>query len=363
MCELRRVGVFLTLSAVVGLTACGGGGSSGPPPPNPLYVNAKTGSDTNAGDKANPLASVLKAAQLAQNGYNIIVAPGKYQGGVTTIAVGKAPQGLQFVADTSGAQTGSPAGPVVIDGTGFDAGFKLVNSDGTVIDGFTVVGTTTDNVGILIKSASDNFVVRNCIVHDNGDDGIRVQDSQNVLIFNNLIYNNSGHGIAMVGTPGFPNGQGSLKGHVISNTIYNNAGHGIQFGNSTVASQNGFVRNNIVESNGNGAENIKVFTNPRSDLNYSEDFDLVFPPTFFPTNPPIQHPHDITTIGAQFINTNQEDFHLKAAANNPAIDAGDVLDPTLDPLLKGLAAILEARTTTGQGLDDGQLDLGYHYLP
>ena len=350
--------VLLPLGIAASVSACGGGGgSSGPAPPNPLYVNARSGSDTNLGDQSHPLASVVKAAQLAQNGYNIIVAPGKYQGGVTT--VGKAPQGLQFVADTSGAQTGSPAGPVVIDGTGFDAGFKLTNSDGTLIDGFTVVGTTTKNVGILIKSASDNFVVRNCIVHDNGDDGIRVQDSQNVLIFNNLIYNNSGHGIAMVGTSGFPNGQGSLNGHVISNTIYNNAGHGIQFGNSTVASPNGFVRNNIVENNANGkSENIKVFTSPRSDLNHDEDFDLVFPATYSPTNPPLPHPNDIN-VDAQFVSTNRDDFHLKT--NSPAINAGDVLDPTLDPLLKGLAAVLEARTTTGQGLDDGQLDLGYHF--
>jgi parallel beta-helix repeat protein len=352
MRETANLGVLVSMCSALVLSACGGGGgnSSGPPPPNPLYVSARSGSDTNLGDQSHPLASVVKAAQLAQNGYNIIVAPGKYQGGVTTIAVGKAPQGLQFVADTSGAQTGSPAGPVVIDGTGFDAGFKLVNSDGTLIDGFTVIGTTTNNVGILIKSASDNFVVRNCIVHDNGDDGIRVQDSQNVLIFNNLIYNNSGHGIAMVGTPGFPNGQGSLNGHVISNTIYHNAGHGIQFGNSTVASPHGFVRNNIVENS--GAENIKVFTIPRSDLNYSEDFDLVFPPTFFPTNPPIQHPDDIT-VDARFVSTSREDFHLKA--DSPAINAGDVLDPAL-------TAQLTARTTTGETADnDGQLDLGYHF--
>lgn len=329
------------LGAAVLLTACGGGGSgssTAAPPPNPLYVSATTGSDTNLGDQAHPLKSVLKAAQLALDGYKIIVAPGTYPGGITTAAVGTPPQGLQFLADTSGTQTGSPAGPVVVDGTGLEAGFKLVNSDGTLIDGFTVIGGTGGNFGIVIKSGSDNFVVRNCIVHDNGDDGIRVQDSSNVLIFNNLIYNNGGDGISMVGSI-----SGSPKGQVINNTIVNNTGHGITFGSSTTASPDGFVRNNIVE-NGGPADNIKVFTSSkaRSDVGYLEDFDLVFPFTFDTGNPTIKGSNDING-DARFADVSQNDFHLMA--DSPAIDAGD---PGLDATLAGQLA---TRTTTGMTLD------------
>jgi len=347
MCELRYVGVFLSLSAVVGLTACGGGGgSSGPAPPNPLYVNASSGRDTNVGDKSNPLASVVRAAQLALDDYKIVVAPGTYQGDITTNRRGKEPQRLQFVADVSGAQTGTAAGPVTIEG-GSTAGFDLTQSSGAMIDGFAVIGSK--NVGILIRNGSGGVIMQNCVVHDNEDDGVHVQDSDDVLIFNNLIYNNSGHGVALVGSvSGSPNGQ------VISNTIYNNAGHGIQFGSSTGTSPGGFVRNNIVQNNANDkAENIKVFTSPRSDLNHSEDFDLVFPPTYFPTNPPLPHPNDIN-VDARFVSTSRDDFHLKTGS--PAINAGDKLDSSLTDMLK-------ARTTTGQGLDDGSLDLGYHYPP
>jgi parallel beta-helix repeat protein len=284
---------------------------------------------------------VVRAAQLALDGYKIVVAPGTYQGDITTSRQGKVPQRVQFVADTSGAQTGTVAGPVTINGG--SNGFNLTNSDGTLIDGFTVTGTT--DFGIVIKNGSDGLIIQNSVVHDNDDDGIHVQDSKGVLVFNNLIYSNSGHGIALVGSvSGSPNGQ------VISNTIYNNAGHGIQFGSTTDASPGGFVRNNIVENS--GEENIKVFTSPRSDLNHSEDFDLVFPPSYFPTNPPLPHPHDIN-VDAQFVSTSREDFHLKAGS--PAINAGDVLDPTL-------TAELTVRTTTGAAADnDGQLDLGYHF--
>ncbi len=336
------------LGAAVLLTACGGGGgsSAAPAPPNPLFVSDAAGTDTNLGDQAHPLKSVLKAAQLALDGYKIIVAPGTYPGDITTAAVGKPPQGVQFLADTTGAQTGSPAGPVVVDGTGLEAGFKLVNSDGTLIDGFTVVGSTGGNFGILIKSGSDNFLVRNCIVHDNGDDGIHVQDSSNVLIFNNLIYNNSGDGIAMVGSA-----SGSPKGHVINNTIVSNAGHGITFGSSTKASPDGFVRNNIVVNNDTAVSvvgnriNMKVFTasHARSDVGYNEDFDLVFPFAFDTGSPTIKGSNDING-DARFTNVGQNDFHL--LDTSPAINAGD---PGLDATLAGQLAM---RTTTGVALDN-----------
>jgi parallel beta-helix repeat protein len=174
-------------------SACGGSGSTAPttsPPPNPLYVSATTGSDTNLGDQAHPLKSVSRATQLALSGYQIFVGPGTYGGGVTTVSKGTAQQGLHIIADPSGAQTGDQvhAGPVVIDATGLAEGFQLNNSPGSLIDGFTIINAT--DAGIVLKSSSDNFIIQNCIIHDNPGDGIRVQDSASVLVFNNLVYSN-----------------------------------------------------------------------------------------------------------------------------------------------------------------------------
>lgn len=350
--SLRRI---VPCGFVFLVIACGGGGGSAPqapPPPNPLYVRTG-GKDTNTGaDPDNALRTISKAASLVRSGYKVIVGPGTYREGVTTTAVGTAPQGLTFLADTTGQQTGDPAGPVVLNGTGTGdgAGFNLFNSGGSVIDGFTITNFT--DAGIVIKSRSDNMTMQNCIIFSNPGDGIRVQDSANVLIFNNLIYSNGGSGVGLVGpTSGSPNG------HVINNTIFANQFRGLNVGTSTRASTGAFVRNNIIQNDGTDFS-IKVFTPPpasvpRSDVGYDADFNLVFPATYLPSN--VEGRHDIAR-DAQFVNAANGDFHLRSTS--PAIDAGFSLTNTYQPLQNAL----RGRTTTGgTDCDKSALDLGYHY--
>jgi parallel beta-helix repeat protein len=349
---LRRV---VPWGVVFVLSACGGGGGSppaAPPPPNPLYVRT-SGKDTNTGgDPDNALRTISKAASLVRNGYKVIVGSGTYREGVTTTAAGVAPQGLTFLADTTGEQTGDLAGPVILNGTGTGdgAGFNLFNSGGTVIDGFTI--TNFSDAGIVIKSSSDNLRIQNCIIFSNPGDGIRVQDSANVLVFNNLIYSNGGSGVALVGpTAGSPNG------HVINNTIFANQFRGLTVGTSTRASTGAFVRNNIVQNDGTDFS-IKVFTPPpstvpRSDIGYDADFNLVFPATYLPSN--VEGRHDVAR-DAQFVNAANGDFHLRSAS--PAINVGFSLTDTYQPLQNAL----RGRTTTGgTACDQSALDLGYHY--
>src|SRR5262245_14538868 len=114
---------FILASAVVGCGGGGGGGSSAPPPPNPLYVSTR-GNDSNSGASPDDaLRTILQAAQIAQNGYTIIVAPGVYHDSVTTDRAGQVPQGVRFFADVRGTLTGEDAGAVTIrpaHGAGFD---------------------------------------------------------------------------------------------------------------------------------------------------------------------------------------------------------------------------------------------------
>lgn len=340
------------------LSACGGGGGgappAAPPPPNPLYVRT-SGKDANTGaDPDNALRTISKAASIVRSDYKVIVGPGTYREGVTTSAVGTAPQGLTFLADTTGQQTGDAAGPVVLDGqgTGDGAGFNLFNSGGTLIDGFTITNFT--DAGIVIKSHSDNLTMQNCIIFSNPGDGIRVQDSANVLVFNNLIYGNAGTGVALVGPTA-----GSPDGHVINNTIFANQFRGLTVGTSTTSSQRAFVRNNIIQNSGTDFS-IKVFapppaTVPRSDVGYDADFNLVFPATYQPTN--VEGRHDIAR-DAQFVNAATGNFHLRTTS--PAIDAGF----SLSGMQQELQNFLRGRTTTGgNDCDKSALDLGYHYLP
>ncbi len=345
---LRVVQLLSTVGAGLALllTGCGGGGGgggapAGPPPPNPLYVRT-SGNDTNSGgDPANALKTISKAAQLARSGYLIIVGPGTYREGVTTAAVGVAPQGLQFFADVTGARTGDNAGEVKLDGTGTraTAGFNLFSSMGSLIDGFTMTGFS--DAGITIKSGSDDFTIQNCLITNNTGDGIRVQDSASVLIFNNLLAGNGGTGVGIVGQI-----SGSPNARVLSNTMVDNGTRGLIVGNTSAASPGALVHNNVVQGNG-GDANIKVFTTPRSDLGYDGDYNLVFPGTYLPND--INGSHDFNG-DAKFT----ADFHLQSTS--PAINAGGPLN-----LPNSQTTILRGRTTTGSNLDTGVFDMGFHF--
>lgn len=331
-------------------SGCGGGGGGGgsAPPPNPLYVRV-TGKDTNLGDAASPLRTISKAVQIAQSNYQIIVSAGTYTEGVTTDRPGKPAQALMILAD----------GNVVVDATGTaaSAGFKVSGSSGTLIDGFTITGG--GDGGIVIKT-SNNVTVQNCVVRGSGD-GIRVQDSATALVFNNLVYSNSGVGIGIVGQ-----GSGSENAHVINNTIFGNGDRGILIGTTQAASPAAFLRNNILQSNGlvRRVENIKVTTNPRSDLNYDGDFNLVFPTTYLPAS--IKGNHDVSD-STGFLDPGSGDFHLPGTS--PAIGTGASLGTlmTFDQQrgrIVLLQQVLVDRTTTGgNNCDQGALDLGFHTLP
>jgi parallel beta-helix repeat protein len=324
---------------------------SNKPPPTPsnrLYVRT-SGSDSNTG--ANPaiaLRSISKAADISRSGSTVVVGPGTYPEGVTTVV---ALQDVTFLADPSGQLTGDAPGAVVLDGTaaGEEAGFNLSNASGTLIDGFTISGFS--DAGVLIKGGSDNLRVQQCVIFGNASDGIRVQDSANVLVFNNLIYGNGGSGVAIAGaTSGSPNAE------VINNTIVGNQVRGLTVGTSTRASPGAFVHNNIIQDNGQDVS-IKVFAPPpsgvpNSNVGYQGDFNLVLPSAYLPST--IKGRHDIA-LDAQFVNADAGDFHLRGGS--PAINAGDSLNGLPD-----LRAILRTLTTTGgTACDKSALDLGYHY--
>jgi parallel beta-helix repeat protein len=338
---------------MLALSACGGGGgSSGPAAPNPLYVSARTGSNTNLGDKSAPLATVAAAAQVALSGYTVYVGSGTYTDGVTPPAKGTAPQGVQYIADVSGTFTGDPPGRVVIDASGssVNAGFKMSSSAGTVIDGFIITGGADG--GIVLKSGSNNFTIKNCIIHDNPGDGIRVQDSAHVLVFNNLVYNSGSDGIDIVG-----NSSGSNQATVVNNTVYGNRGYGILIGTTSAASPGAFVRNNILQNNAispNVDGNIKVTSTStaRSEVNYQGDFNLVYSPAKYIGPDGIQGTHDVNKDALLVNPTSINGFYLEASS--PAINHGGSIDDQLSNFLAGL-------TTTGSTADTGTLDMGYHY--
>lgn len=343
----RRLVAFMLLPL---LGACGGGG--GGAAPVTLYVRV-TGRDTNTGsDSADALKTISKAMQLVTNGSTIYVGAGTYAEAVTTARIGGSAQGLLLLADTGGTRTGD-AGSVVIDAQGATSpsALAIAQSAGTVVDGFTMTGSS--DAGIVVKSGSDGLTIQNCIVFNNAGDGIRVQDSARALIFNNLVYGNAGIGLNITGSI-----SGSPDARLFNNTVALNGSRGITIGQSQVASPHAQLRNNILYGN-TGDSSIKVFTPPpttipRSDVGYDEDYDLILPFVFLPTGL-TSGTHDLSN-DPLFFNASNGDFHL--TSGSPAIGAGNAA-----ALSTTQAGILQSRTTTGQGLDPAASDLGFHYLP
>jgi hypothetical protein len=320
------------------------------PEPTTLWVR-QSGNDDALGDSPDTaLRTISRATSLAKSGYRIVVGPGTYHESVANSTSGGAPQNLQFVADAGGELTDDGAGAVVVDATASanGAGFRFSGSSDGVVDGFVITGA--NDAAVIVRGGSNRVAVRNCTIFANAGAGIRVQDAAEAFVFNNLIYGNGAQGVAIVG-----NAAGSPGARVFNNTIVGNGDRGITIGTSNAASSNAFVRNNILQNNGGRTEppleNIKVFTQPASVSGYNGDFNLVFPATYLPTS--IAGDHDAKS-DALFEFAGGNDFRLRP--ESPAINAGDMLT-------RDLEAVLYGRATNADGLDEGRLDLGFHFAP
>src|SRR3990172_6991026 len=109
-------------------------------------------------------------------------------------------QPIPFRADPAGESTGDSPGRVALDGGGTEGSvIRLSRASFIVIDGFVVTGAGGgDFAGIEVRTQSNNITVRHCEVLNNrtgGPDGIAVRDSEDILLFNNLVFNNGRRGI------------------------------------------------------------------------------------------------------------------------------------------------------------------------
>lgn len=355
--------------SMVTLAACGGGGGGGgdnEPTPTPvaeevLYVRA-SGDDANDGrSPAQAFRNIQTAVLLAGDGDTIVVGPGNYSNVDLNRKSGLPGSPIVLDADPSGTMTGDAPGPVTVNAGGAVAAVRLTQSTHVIIDGFVLMGARGDNgAGVIVRSSSGNATIRNCEIIGNRD-GVRVQDSDDLLLFNNLIRDSINRGV-FIGASG--SGPGSQRPRLINNTIVANRGAGVFIGSNEVASEDAFLQNNILQNN--GGRNIDVNDGPPSSAEgYTADYNLVFQESddeCSATSPPSRcgygpfaprGPNDINA-DAMFSAPNNQEFFLDQR-DSPAVDAGD---PALDP---GLADILRERTTANRGnVDEDPIDLGYH---
>lgn len=341
----RTTLVLASMCCMLGAqTGCGRSHSSGSSNPTPTRTSGGVPTPTptpvlieNAG--AN-LSDVIKNYP---GGGTFIISPGTYQAIDVTGADVTGPLTLQ--ADETGAFTGRP-GTITILGQGRNAAISLDGINNVVIEGVSTIGGT--RASILIANGNQIVLLHNRVRQAAGD-GIRIERSSGVLVFDNLIYANGGTGLTARGVNTMES---------VNNTVHGNAGGGIsylrlQFEGGSAGSPFGFVLNNIIDSNSVFGLRVDDSSNNGFSSNYNinndgyvgvsaGNRDLIADPLFlFPAS------------------GGDANFRLQSnvgVGGSPAIDRGD---PATEDFF---VSSLSNRTTNENNYRDvPPVDLGYHY--
>ncbi len=316
-----------------------------------------SGADSNSGQSPTAaLRTVGFAAQQARADDRIVVAPGIYHEGDIR------PQGfarIALIADRQGIEFGVSAGDVVLDATGFGSGIELNHNLAFTVDGFVIYGSS---VGIYVKSQAHRAVVSNNRVSRCGSNGIYVQDSEDVTVFNNLAYANGGSGVLITGSVG-----GSPRFSVVNNTVFRNGNRGIFVSGTTVGSADGLIINNALSGNvtSNGTP-VGIQVNASSRSGYVSGGNITA--DRFASSTPIDATDVVTD--PQFVDPAGADGQLGGAAyaddrfQLSQVNAGQAFDsPAVDAGTDRARAIGfgRASTRTDGRSDRSWVDAGYHY--
>lgn len=318
------------------------GGSS--PLLRTFYVRANgDDSRTTGRSPTDAFRTIRRALSMARGGDTIVVGPGDFDSRILVSITSTETDPLLILADPSGSMTDDAPGPVIVGASGTGTGFRVSGAAYVTIDGFSIAEAR--DAGVEIRANSNHITVRNCFIDGFGDlvsargDGIRVDDSNNVSLVNNLIIFNDATGIQV---------RRSSNTRVINNTVAENGVRGIRIGSGSGAATNTLVQNNIVYFSGE----VSIEVNTPSTATTTLSHNVVFPTAYRP--PATAQLPRPTDIGADPRFVDSADFRL--AAGSPARDAAD---PATDAAIR---ADLATRTTSENNApDSGRLDIGYHY--
>lgn len=344
----------LALAGLLLLAACGGGGGSGgngDGGSGVLYVRASSGDDDNNGTSPNKALRTIQAAvDKVEVGDRIVVGPGLYRGSGADAAAnieglrGTADAFIELFADSTGALTGDAPAAVVIDAGTQPFAVRVTAAQYVAIDGFTITGSSgSDAAGVHIRRDSRFITLRNCEVTSNAFDGIRVETSSNVLLFNNLVHANQERGIQL--------GGGSVETQLIHNTVALNGNDGISGSGS--GSRDSFLRNNLVYQNGERGIDMRDSATAGYDADYNLVFHRAASTAYGPSTP--MGIHDVTLDPLLVSGFRLSQVASGQRDNSPGVDVGDAIEAPLEDALR-------VRTTkTNRDPDEGVLDVGYHY--
>ena len=183
-----------------------------PPPPSwsesaNYYVDGASGTDNGAGTSSQPFKTFAKAVSTATAGKKVLVWGSQtYNGYVTLTNSGTSASPITFKRDPA-------SGEAVLNGNGINqAVIKSTAAGYIIIDGFKL---TNAKFGVqLSNDACTGWVIRNCRVTANTNNGIEISNGDGNLLFNNAIYLNASgnNGVDITAT--------ALNNDVIQCSIY-----------------------------------------------------------------------------------------------------------------------------------------------
>ena len=168
---------------------------------NLIYVNSRTGSDSDTGKKFAPLKTITQALKTATPGVTIELAAGTYSqetGETFPLIIGRGitlkgntdNQGYKTIVKGSGDFT-SPTG------AGQNVAIAALK-DAAAVMGITVTNEHGRGHGLWVESASPK-IIGNTFTR-NGNTGLSVNGNSAPVVENNYFYNNSGNGLLVYGT-------------------------------------------------------------------------------------------------------------------------------------------------------------------
>ncbi len=210
------------------------------------YYVSTTGSDSNDGSAAHPWRTIQHASTLVTGGYTVHVAPGTYNGPISTHASGTASARIRYISDTKwGARIYYPGSP---------SAQSIWYNNGSYVDiaGFEVTGLAPARIGIQNEGSYVRIIGNKIhdIVADCSVGGQAVNHSNYNSVWNdtigNVLYNirvaptcTSAHGYGIY--------HAMYGGKIQNNIIFNNTSHGIHLWH---AANHVIISNNTVFNNG-----------------------------------------------------------------------------------------------------------------
>jgi len=250
---------------------------------------------------------------------------------------------LTIIADEEGVLVqDSIAGDSTILSNNNAPAIDLEGQSDITFEGFRIRGGRDATVRIVNSPGTE---IRHCRISGSGSDGVVIEATDDIILFNNAIYDHDGSGVQILDVNFV---------EIYNNTVYGNGRSGVSIGSSLQPAAAITLRNNIFRANRTAGISVS-----ESSINIDGNYNL--------NNDGLRGlaagNRDISGNTVQqnplFVDADSGDFRMGnglGGSISPAIDTGDPFTP------EDFLAELRIRSTEITRIrDTGTVDRGYHY--